>query len=404
MKKLIRITTVPISLDKLIDGQMSFMNNHYEVTAVSSELKYLEKCACNEKVKYHHLEMSRKITPVKDTIALIKLIRFLIKEKPLIIHSHTPKAGIIAMLAAKVTNVPIRLHTVGGLPLMEAKGLKRKVLEAVEKLTYSCATKVYPNSKGLYDFILSNNFTYRNKLKFIGNGSTNGINTSHFSPDSVLENDQEKLKIELGILNDDFVYVFAGRLVGDKGINELIVAFKKIAQYNFKVKLLLVGSQESDLDPLKNSTLEEIKRNKKIISVGFQQDVRPYFSISNVLVFPSYREGFPNVVMQAGAMGLPTIATNINGCNEIIVDGLNGILIPYKNSSALEFAMSKIVNEKDYFLNLKSNSRQMITSRFEQNIIWESILKEYKSLELNLINSKKQIRYETESTQTIIGV
>ena len=108
--------------------------------------------------------------------------------------------------------------------------------------------------------------------------------------------------------------------------------------------------------------------------------------------------------MQAGAMGLPTIATNINGCNEIIVDGLNGILIPYKNSSALEFAMSKIVNEKDYFLNLKSNSRQMITSRFEQNIIWESILKEYKSLELNLINSKKQIRYETESTQTIIGV
>lgn len=397
MKKLIRITTVPISLDKLLTGQMCFMNNYYEVTAISSQLEFLERCANNEKVKYFHLEMTRKITPIKDVIALLKLIRFLIKEKPLMVHSHTPKAGILAMLASKIAQVPIRLHTVAGMPLAESNGVKRKMLEIIEKLTYYCATKVYPNSKGLYDFILENKFTNKQKMKFIGNGSSNGINTSYFSPDSVSEETKLELKKELLITNDDFVYVFVGRLVGDKGINELIQAFIKIQKNNYNLKLLLVGSQEKDLDPLKDSTLLEIKSNKNIISVGFKQDVRPYLSVSNALVFPSYREGFPNVVMQAGAMGLPSIVTDINGCNEIIEDGINGILIPTKSSAAVEIAMKKLLNDKPYLIKLKMISREMITSRYEQKVIWESLLNEYKNLETNwLIQSKKSIQNSKE--------
>lgn len=137
---------------------------------------------------------------------------------------------------------------------------------------------------------------------------------------------REKLKIS----NGDFVFIFVGRIVADKGINELIVAFDSISKANKNVKLLLVGDFEDELDHVFPETKAIINSNKNCIAVGYQYDVRPYFAIANCLVFPSYREGFPNVVMQAGAMSLPAIVSNINGCNEIIINNKNGIIIPPK--------------------------------------------------------------------------
>jgi glycosyltransferase involved in cell wall biosynthesis len=354
------------------------MQSFYDVIAVSSEDDYLKEIGTKENVETFTIEMSRKITPIHDLIAVVKLFLFLKKEKPLIVHSHTPKAGILAMIAAKCAGVPIRMHTVAGLPLMETKGLKRTVLESVEKLTYSCATMVYPNSKGLYDFIIANKFTNKGKIKIIANGSSNGIDTKHFAPEQVSQSLQQILKTKLQIQRDDFVLVFVGRLVGDKGINEVVQAFKQITKNNLNVKLLLVGMYEKNLDPLHESTHEEINTNKNIIFAGFQKDIRPYLAISNALVFASYREGFPNVVLQAGAMGLPSIVTDINGCNEIIINEKNGIIIPVKNSEAIEKAVLRMIYEKDFFASLQSNTREMIRSRYEQKLIWESILEEYK--------------------------
>jgi glycosyltransferase involved in cell wall biosynthesis len=380
-KKLVRITTVPLSLDKILDGQLSFMNNHYEVIAVSSEKEYLIRCAKNEGVRFKHIEMTRKITPIKDFISLIKLISFLKKERPLIIHSHTPKAGILAMLASKITNIPIRLHTVAGLPLMEEKGSKKKLLELIEKLTYSFSTFVFTNSNGLYKYIIENNYVSKNKLKVIGNGSSNGVDINYFSPTSVSVKEKEKLKLSLGILENDFTFVFVGRIVADKGINELINAFDTISFQNNAIKLLLVGEQESHLDPLNENTLKLISTNKNIIKTGFQKDIRPFLAVSDALVFPSYREGFPNVIMQAGAMELPVIATNINGCNEIIINEKNGVLIELKNNGAIVKAMVRLIEDEAFYKNLKSNARSMIISRFERKVICEKILYEYKEME-----------------------
>lgn len=380
-KKLVRITTVPLSLDKILDGQLAFMNNHYEVIAVSSEKEYLIRCAKNEGVRFKHIEMTRKITPIKDFISLIKLISFLKKERPLIIHSHTPKAGILAMLASKITNIPIRLHTVAGLPLMEEKGNKKKMLELIEKLTYSFSTFVFTNSNGLYKYIIENNYVSKNKLKVIGNGSSNGVDINYFSPTSVSVKEKEKLKLSLGILENDFTFVFVGRIVADKGINELINAFDTISFQNNAIKLLLVGEQESHLDPLNENTLKLISSNKNIIKTGFQKDIRPFLAVSDALVFPSYREGFPNVIMQAGAMELPVIATNINGCNEIIVNEKNGVLIELKNNGAIVKAMVRLIEDEAFYKNLKSNARSMIVSRFERKVICEKILYEYKEME-----------------------
>lgn len=386
MTKILRTTTIPSSLKTLLKGQHRFMSQYgFDVIGVSSLGKELSDVKKEEGIPVMALEMTRTIAPFKDLKSLWEFYRLCKKEKPIMVHSHTPKAGIVGMLGAKLAGVPIRLHTVAGLPLMEANGAKRKVLDLVEKLTYSSATNVYPNSKGLYDFILENNYTTGEKLKVIANGSSNGIDTEYFSRNRISNDILEKLKEELDIKSDDFVFVFVGRLVGDKGINEMVKAFKILESDEKKTnkKLLLVGSFETELDPLYDETLKEIETNPNIISVGFQSDVRPYFAISNALVFPSYREGFPNVVMQAGAMGLPSIVSNINGCNEIIVEGENGTIIPVKNVEAIQISMKKFVDDKAYFESLQSNVRIMIETRYEQQVVWNALIEEYNRLLIN---------------------
>ena len=379
MPKLFRVTTVPESLNILLRGQHKFMSkNGFEVIGISSAGNALNEVSQEEEIRVIEINMSRKITPIKDFLSVYNLYKLIKKEKPIIVHSHTPKAGAVAMMAAKIANVPIRLHTVAGLPLMEAKGIKRKLLNFVEKVTYACATKVYPNSKGLYDFIVEEELISSKKMKIIANGSSNGIDTSYFDSERISENQREEFLTRLIIQKKDFVFIFVGRLVGDKGINELIDAFARIKDSN--VKLLLVGGLESDLDPLKSETIHEIDKNKNIISVGFQKDVRPYFAISHCLVFPSYREGFPNVVLQAGAMGLPSIVSNINGCNEIIQEGINGSIIPSKDRESLYTVMHKIISDEAWRKQLAGNARDIIVSHYEQKLVWDALLIEYKHL------------------------
>jgi glycosyltransferase involved in cell wall biosynthesis len=379
MKKIIRITTVPISLRTLLKGQLKFMSQHYEVIGVTSSGKEVNDVINHEGIRVIEVELSRSITPIKDLKSLYKVFKTLKREKPFIVHSHTPKAGTIGMIAAKLAGVPHRLHTIAGLPLLEAKGAKRILLDLVEKITYSSATIIYPNSKGLRDIIIENKYTKPSKLKVIANGSSNGIDTNHFSIDQLDQTYLIKLKKELQIEKDDFVFIFVGRLVTDKGINELVSAFKKIQEVN--VKLLLVGTFEDELDPLKEETKKELESNQNIITVSWKNDVRPYFAISNVLVFPSYREGFPNVVMQAGALGLPSIVTDINGCNEIIENKKNGVIIQPKNSNKLLEAMKIMLTDQVFTQKMAAASRAIICSNYKREVVWESLLKEYKSLE-----------------------
>lgn len=381
MKKIIRITTVPISLEKLLEKQLTFMSEQYEVIAISSEKDRLEKFGEENGVRTYFIELTRQITILKDLKALWKMYRFLKKEKPFIVHSHTPKAGTIGMLAAKFARVPHRLHTVAGLPLLETTGIKRRILNFVEKITYSASTGIFPNSHGLEEIIIKEKFCNPQKLKVIGNGSSNGIDTSFFDPAHFHQKQNESFRNSLNIGENDFVFVFVGRLVTDKGINELVKAFDLVNKSNQTAKLLLVGPRENELDPLKLETESLINSNQNIIVTGYQADVRPYFAISDILAFPSYREGFPNVVMQAGAMGLPSIVTDINGCNEIIISNENGIIIPPKNTESLTLAMLELISDKTKTKNMAKNARHIIKSNYEREVIWNALLAEYKSLD-----------------------
>ncbi len=380
-KKIIRITTVPISLMGLLQGQSKFMGQFYDVVGISSDDSKLAKVGEKEAIRVIPVEMTRKITPLKDLAALIALWRIFKKEKPFIVHSHTPKAGTLGMMAAKLARVPHRLHTVAGLPLVEAKGFKRRLLNMVEWITYSCSTMIYPNSIGLKKIILDHSFTRPEKLKVIGHGSSNGIDTSYFDPQLNDVSELAQLRNRLKISCDDFVFVFVGRIVGDKGINELIVAFRKILEEYQNVQLLLVGNLEKELDPLMPETEEFIRTSDKIKWDGWVDDVRPYFGISDCLAFPSYREGFPNVVMQAGAMELYSIVTDINGCNEIIEEGINGTIVTPKDPTALYVAMKQVLIDRDKLARTKPICRQLIKDRFERQFIWNELLKEYRKLE-----------------------
>ncbi|NGX84760.1 glycosyltransferase family 4 protein [Aequorivita sp. KMM 9714] len=387
--KLIRITTVPQSLRGLLKGQLKFMSeNGFDVIGVSSPGDALEDVKKNEGIRVRALQMTRSISIFQDLKSLFNLFIFFKKEKPQIVHSHTPKAGTLSMLAAKLAGVPYRLHTIAGLPLLEAKGKKRLLLDIVEKITYACATHIYPNSVGLKDIILKANYTNPKKLKVLANGSSNGINTAYFDPNLYSSFDRTELRNKLQIASDDFIFIFVGRLVADKGINELIAAFTNFSKTNDNVKLLLVGPYEEVMDPLYPETISQINTNSAIISVGVQADVRPYFAIADSLVFPSYREGFPNVVMQAGAMGLPSIVTNINGCNEIITHLSNGLIIPVKNIEAIENSMSFMLFEKNKYNLMKGNSREFIVGRYNQHMVWKAILNEYEKI-LNPISNEE---------------
>ncbi|GGG44721.1 glycosyl transferase [Christiangramia forsetii] len=381
MQKLVRITTIPLSLEKLLEGQLTFMNQHYEVIAVSADRRRLEKYGVNNKVRTFWVEMTRAITPLQDIQSLWRLYRFFKKEKPLIVHTHTPKAGILGMLAGTLARVPIRLHTVAGLPLMETTGIKRQVLDHVETLTYKFATRVYPNSFELEKIILKLGYAKKNKLKVLGRGSSNGIDSTYFDPADFSSSSKIKLRKELDILELDFIFIFVGRLVKEKGINELINCFVRLHKIKPEISLLLVGPFEQDLDPVDNKVYDLMHSHPKIFLTGYKQDVRPYFAIADVLAFPSYREGFPNVVMQANAMGLPAIVTNINGCNEIITEGENGLIIPVKEENKLYAAMLKMLSDSSLREMLAQKARKLIQMDFERVQFWQILLKEYKELE-----------------------
>jgi glycosyltransferase involved in cell wall biosynthesis len=374
--------------------------NGFEVLAVSADDKERDEVIRNEKISHVVVPMTRTISPVQDLICLFKLIRVINKFKPTIVHTHTPKAGLLGMMAAFICQVPLRLHTVAGLPLMESKGLKRKLLIFTEWLTYFCANRVYPNSFGLYDFIMqtfgfqvtgsgyqvsgsrfqvsgSRFFVSGSKFKVVGRGSSNGIDTHYFSrtPEVI-----EKATIIRNVNHiDDTVttFSFVGRIVNDKGIEELLTAFDRLSKIK-KVKLILVGPFEEELDPITDKSKTILKSNPHIILAGFQNDVRPYIAASDVFVFPSYREGFPNVVMQASCLEVPCIVSDINGCNEIIEHNTTGLIITPKNVDSVYEAMLLLTENDGMRKEFGRKARVFVKDNFDQQYVWNELLKEYR--------------------------
>ncbi|MFZ9980845.1 MAG: glycosyltransferase family 4 protein [Cyclobacteriaceae bacterium] len=379
--RLLRITTVPISLKLLLRGQLEFMEaNGIEVLSVSSDGPEVKQL----KVPHRVVPMARAITPVQDLISLIRLILIMRKFRPDIVHTHTPKAGLLGMLSACICRVKVRVHTIAGLPWLQMGGLVRHVLKAAEALTIYCSTDTHVNSLRLMEILRSElpGIAGRRfacgRLKVPGHGSSNGIDLNYFQKSPEISREASLLRAGFQIASDDFVFCFVGRLVRDKGIGELVSAFDCLRKKYRNVRLILAGPVEPGRDGLKDAILRRIEAGNGIIAPGLVEDVRPWLAASDIFVFPSYREGFPNVLLQAGCMEVPVIASDINGCNEIVTHGISGLLIPPKSEDKLVQSMEKLMRsqpDRKYFvLNLK----KYITENFDQQVIWTELLRFYR--------------------------
>lgn len=380
--KIIRACTVPLSF-VFIDGVIPEMQERFQVGVLSSfgeQWKVLDKYG--EGIDRHKVEMERHISPFKDLKALFKIIKLLRKEKPSIVHSMTPKAGLLCMIAGKIAGVPLRVHTFTGLVFPTSTGLKKKILMATDRLTCACATHIIPEGEGVKRDLLQNGIT-KKPIKVLGNGSCKGIDLDYFNPkDDSVEQEAERIKKEFG--ESEFRFVSIARIVGDKGINELVKAFDRLHSENMNIQLILVGGKETELDPLKEETLSLIDNCENIKAVGTKDDVRPWLAASDCAILASYREGFPNVVLEAGAMGLPQIVTDINGANEIIEDGQNGIIVPSKDEEALYQAMKEIVTNEEKRKAMKDRARELIVSRYDHRYVRKCLMEFYDEVSMNL--------------------
>jgi len=356
------------------------LQKKYEVILLSSPGPELDEMEKKYGVQGKRVPMERHISLFYDLVSLLHLIQTFLKEKPTMVHSMTPKAGLLCMIAAWLTRVPVRVHTFTGLVFPTATGLKRRILMLTDAITCACATHVIPEGEGVMKDLRNHGIT-KKPMKVLGYGNIKGVDMMHYSRRPEVMELGQKLKKE-GV----FTFLFVGRMAKDKGINELCKAMSKLSGFA-PVRLLLVGWNEDSQDPISQEAKDLITNNPAIEYVGPKcgEELLAYYVAADSYVFPSYREGFPNTVLEAGAMGLPCIVTDINGSREIIVEGENGVIVPSRNEETLFQAMLEMVRNKSKREYMASQARDLIASRFEQSFVqkclldfYEEILKPYK--------------------------
>ncbi len=375
--KLVRITTVPISLRMLITDQPAYMNKAgFDVILVSSEGQDWNFIPNLYQYKVHKLNMARQISVVQDILSLLKLIFLFIRIRPDVVHSHTPKAGLLAMWAAKLTGVPVRVHTLAGLPAFTATGLKKKILLVAERLTFAATNETWPNSKKLLNYILREKLIDEKKAKMILEGSSNGIDISRYSLYAVSRQRLKEIAAKHGIDESNFCFLAVGRMVNDKGIKELVNAFVALHTSNDRLRLLLLGPFET-ADALPAEVVNTIKKHAAIKHVDWSDEVDHYMALSNCFVHASHREGFPNVVLQAGAMGTPIVCSDIPGNTDIVETEAEGYLFKVKDEAELRAKMLEVLKDYNTALGKAALLKEKVVKNYDRRAVHGAIKQRY---------------------------
>lgn len=381
MPKLIRATTAPLSLKYLLRGQMRFMREKgFDVLMLSSDGSEIEDVKAYEGCPHKIIPMTRKITPIADLQCLWKLYWLFKKEKPDIVHSHTPKAGLLVMLASKFAGVKIRIHTVAGLRFVTMKGSTRKLLVKMEKLTSWAATHVWPNSFSLKQYMEANELADLHKLEVLGSGSSNGINLERYSPKVLDTARLRAIKEKIGFDPSLTYFVCVGRIVHDKGIDELLKAFIAVHKSDPSVRLILVGAFEDELDPISKEARHLLQTERSIIQPGWSDAVEYYMFLAFALVHPSHREGFPNVLLQAGAMNCPVICSFIDGNRDIVEQGATGLLFEAGNAKELQEQLEYALQNRSQLKEMAVNLRNKIERSYSHSVVCQIMFERYLQL------------------------
>ncbi|WP_415028227.1 glycosyltransferase family 4 protein [Alloalcanivorax venustensis] len=375
-RKLLIVTTTGETFGTILSGQPRHLDEQFEVTLSCSKDFHSDSLQRNEGVPVFIVPIHRGVSPLRDLLAIAAMIKVIARVKPDIVHSYTPKAGLIAMAAAWLCRTPIRVHTFTGLVSPSFKGLKRRVLIAVDTLITRMATVVVPESSGVKkDLVRYGIAKYSHEL--IGHGNVAGVDTSFFSSElpEVAEDAARITQTEIDGARFSFCYV--GRINRDKGLAELLLAFDKLPP---QAVLLVIGELDVTAPP-SSVMLDRMEAHDRIHLLGFQSDVRPYIAASDVLVLPSYREGFPNVVLQALSLERPVIVTDVSGANEITLPGKNGWIVPIRDVEALYAAMQQAMEmDAAALAKMGRNGRRLVAERHEQSAYWAKLVAFYHSL------------------------
>ncbi|MBU1309904.1 MAG: glycosyltransferase family 4 protein [Gammaproteobacteria bacterium] len=374
-KKLLIATTVPDTLEFILESQPRFLNGNYQVVVVSSELERLKNFAGNEGVDCVSVEMARGISPFQDIISIFRMYRVLCEIRPDLVHSYTPKAGMVCAISGFFAAIPIRIHTFTGLIFPYCSGVKRWLLKSIDWLVCCLNTHIIPEGRGVQTDLAS---VCTKPMSVIGYGNIAGVDLQHFDPELPhLKNAAVELRTNHNLANKT-VFCFVGRLNNDKGIKELCQAFLQLDPKHHA--LIVVGALDTE-NPIDPDTLVQLQNAPGICWLGFQSDVRAALAVSDVFVLPSYREGFPNVVIQAGAMAKPSLVTNVSGSNEIVEHGVNGWIVEPKNTNALFSQMVEISNLSNLELQQKGhNALHLVRERYDRRYYQSELLKFYQEV------------------------
>jgi glycosyltransferase involved in cell wall biosynthesis len=374
---ILHVCTVPESL-AFLHGQLGYMREHgFEIALVASSGPYAEVVARRERLPVHSVEMRRAITPLRDALAVIELVRLIRRLRPAIVHAHTPKGGLLGMLAAALARVPVRIYHMRGLPLETATGVRLRLLTLTERLSCALAQRVICVSHSLRAAALSRGLADASRLVVLGEGSGNGVDAANrFAPqpgDAALwETTRESLQVPF----DAPVVLFLGRVVRDKGMNELALAWRTLRSRHPRAVLIIAGPEEP-MDPVRTELLAELHADDRVRMLGFVLDGRPLLLAADMLVLPTYREGFPNVLLEAAAMSLPVVATSVTGCVDAVVPGETGTLVPAGDAAALAAALGSYLDSPERRRNHGEAGRMRTRRDFDPRRIWQALERLY---------------------------
>jgi glycosyltransferase involved in cell wall biosynthesis len=377
--KICIIVTVDISLDKLFPGFYPLLlAKGYEVVGICADGPFTDD-VCRQGVRVINIPMTRGFTPLKDLKCLWQLYAIFRQEHFDIIHYSTPKAALLSAIAGRLARCPILIYTLRGLGYNAFSGLKKLVGKFCEKIACHCAHYVIVISNSLREEVIREKLLPANRAHVLGAGSSKGVNINEFQLNVKTLFEAQKIRLRLGIDTNDIVVGYAGRMTLEKGISELIEAFRSIRQNNCRVHLLLVGDQDQR-NPLPHNIVALINSEKGVQTAPFSENVASYIAAMDILVLPSYREGFGNILIEASALDRPVIATDITGCRDAVIDGTTGLLIAPHDAKSLEKALLELIASASKRKEMGRNGRAWVEKNFDRNLVWARLINVYGQL------------------------
>jgi glycosyltransferase involved in cell wall biosynthesis len=390
--RLLHITTVPVSFT-FLHGPVDFViARGVKVHALSSPGPELGAFGQRHDIPTYAVEMPRRITPLGDLRAVQQIIRVIRQVQPHIVHAHTPKGGLLGMIAAAAARVPVRIYHMRGLPVLGARGLKRVLLRTTERLSCRMAHRVICVSHSLRDVAIADRICSPDKITVLAGGSGQGVDATRFNPSRLQPGTGAATRERLGLPSNAVVMGFVGRLVRDKGVGELEAAWRVLRFEHPELRMLLVGPWE-DQDPVPDGVRDRLEADPRVHLVGMDWNTPALYAAMDLVALPSYREGFPNVPLEAAAMGLPVVATDVPGCRDAVEDGVTGTLVPPRDTVRLTGALRSYILSSDLRTLHGAAGRERVLRSFRQEAIWEEMFEEYaRLLEDNGVGEAESLR------------